>query len=38
VPVIGRTLSTYRILERLGAGGIGEVYRARHEKLDRDWR
>jgi len=34
--VIGRTLSTYRIIERLGAGGMGEVYRARDEKLDRD--
>jgi len=33
---IGTRLGTYEILARIGVGGMGEVYRARDSKLDRD--
>ena len=35
-PSIGQVLGHYRLLEQIGAGGMGVVFRARDEQLQRD--
>ncbi len=34
--MLGQSIAHYKVTAKLGAGGMGEVYRARDEKLDRD--
>ena len=33
---VGSRLGPYTVTAKIGAGGMGEVYRARDTKLDRD--
>ena len=35
--MMGQTLGHYRLVEKIGAGAMGEVYRASYTKLGREY-
>ncbi len=34
--MVGTTISHYKVIEKIGEGGMGEVYRAEYTNLSRD--
>ncbi len=36
--MVGKTISHYKVLEKIGQGDMGEVYRAEDTNLSRAWR
>ncbi len=34
--MLGKTISHYKVLEKIGEGGMGEVYLAEDSRLDRN--
>ncbi len=34
--MVGETIGNYKVIEKIGQGGMGEVYKALDTKLDRE--